>query len=98
MTSKKNNHYSIKLSEIELKDGTPSNRSITFEFDNHDNILDLIEQVKTRELFETEEETTEFIVGLKLFSEVMLRNREHSLFEEFRPVFGEFMKKLKGKK
>jgi len=98
MNNKKNNHYSIKLNEIELKDGMSSNRSITFEFDNHDNILDLIEQVKARELFETLEETTEFILGLKLFSEVMLRNREHSLFEEFRPAFGEFMKKLKGKK
>ncbi|SES03302.1 DUF3861 domain-containing protein [Pedobacter rhizosphaerae] len=98
MINKKNNHYSIKLSEIELKDGTSSDRSITFEFDNHDNILDLIEQVKTKGLFESPEETTEFIVGLKLFSEVMLRNREHPLFEEFRPAFGEFMKKLKGKK
>jgi hypothetical protein len=36
-------------------------------------------------------------IGLKLFSEVMLKNRNHPLFEEFLPAFGVFMKKLKGK-
>jgi hypothetical protein len=29
---------------------------------------------------------------------VMLENKDHPLFEDFRPHFVEFMKKLKGKK
>lgn len=34
-------------------------------------------------------------LGLKLFSEVMLKNRKDPLFEEITPAFGAFMKKLK---
>ena len=36
-----------------------------------------------------------FAVGLKLFSEVMLEHRDHPLFQEFLPQFGQFMKNLK---
>jgi len=43
----------------------------------------------------TDEQTKNFIVGLKLFSEVMLAERKHPLFSEFGPQFKLFMKKLK---
>jgi hypothetical protein len=36
-------------------------------------------------------------LGLKLFSEVIIRNRHNPLFEDFAPSFKEFMKKLKEK-
>ena len=94
---KRNNKYKIQLQELELKDGTQSGKTIEFEFENHDNILNLIEQTTNNKRFESESENTEFILGLKLFSEVMLRNRSNPLFEEFLPAFGVFMKKLKGK-
>jgi len=32
---------------------------------------------------------------LKIFSEVMLENRDHALFQEFFQQFGHFMKNLK---
>lgn len=72
MSEKKNNKYKILLQEIELKDGTQSGKSIEFEFENHDNILALIEMTKDSDRFENKAENTEFIVGLKLFSEVMI--------------------------
>jgi len=97
MTNKKNNRYKILLQEIELKDGKKSGKSIAFEFENHDNILSLIDQAQDKNRFEHKNQNTEFILGLKLFSEVMLKNRENPLFEEFLPAFGQFMKKLKGK-
>ncbi|WP_412479835.1 DUF3861 family protein [Azonexus sp. IMCC34839] len=34
-------------------------------------------------------------VGLKLFGEVMLDNRQHPLFADFLPRFGEFIRHLK---
>lgn len=42
--------------------------------------------------------STAFAIGLKLFSEVMLENKDHPLFEDFKPAFVQFMKKLKSKK
>ena len=47
--------------------------------------------------FFDEETTKAFAVGLKLFSEVMLENREHVLFQDFHPAFLQFMKNLKQK-
>lgn len=95
MNIKRNNRYKINLQEIELKDGTQSGKSIEFEFDNHDDILQLLEQTKSKEWFEDNKQNVEFVVGLKLFSEVLLNNRKSPLFEEFAPSFADFMKKLK---
>ena len=97
MSEKKNNRYKILLHEIELKDGTQTGKSIEFEFENHDNIFSLIEMTKDSDRFENKTDNTEFILGLKLFSEVMIRNRNNPLFEDFAPSFKEFMKKLKGR-
>jgi hypothetical protein len=69
--------------------------SITFEVTNHDEILGLVERVAARGLM-PQQEAAEFTVGLKLFSEVMLRHRRDPLFAELFPQFGAFMKRLKG--
>lgn len=39
--------------------------------------------------------TIEFALGLKLLSEVILRDRSNPLFKEFLPKFKSFMNKLK---
>lgn len=95
MADKKNNKYKVRLQEIQLKDGTTPGASIEFEFENHDNIFNLIEQTKDSQWFEDKSQNTEFIVGLKLLGEVIIRNRKNPLFEELSPAFGQFMKKLK---
>lgn len=94
MSEKKNNRYKILLQEVELKDETETGKSIEFEFENHDNIFSLIEMTKDSDRFENKTDNTEFILGLKLFSEVMIRNRNNPLFEDFAASFKEFMKKL----
>ena len=66
------------------------------EFTNHDDIFNIIERLESRQLFAEPGQHTEFAIGLKLFSEVLLTHREHPLFAEFRPAFGEFIKRLKG--
>ena len=92
---KRNNKYRIHLQELELKDGSQPEKSMEFEFQNHDNIFSIIENREGRQLFENKADDIEFIVGLKLFSEVMLRNRANPLFEELAPAFKNFMIKLK---
>lgn len=95
---KKGYQYRLTL-EMQKK---PNNETIDkipleLEFQNHDNIFRIIEMLKSKELFENPNDNVEFALGLKLFSEVMLRNRDFPLFEEFSPAFDSFMKKLKGK-
>ncbi|MFX0557811.1 DUF3861 domain-containing protein [Maribacter sp. CXY002] len=95
---KRTNTYKLNLELLEtVKPVTTVYEPIEFEFDNHDNIFDIIALMKARDMFKTPQQSVEFAIGLKLFSEVMLKNSDNVLFEEFRPAFSDFMKKLKGK-
>jgi len=92
---KRNNRYQIDLKESSLKDGSEAGKNISFEFENHDDLFKIFEVVKSKNIFEDENTSHEFSLGLKLFTEVMLKNRKHLLFEELQPAISEFMKKLK---
>ena len=95
MIEKRKNSYSLLLQEVKLKDGSEQGRTLAFEFDNHDDVFDIIDKIQSKNIFGSKNHDVEFALGLKLFSEVMLRHKDHLLFEEFRPAFGRFMKKLK---
>lgn len=71
------------------------NQKLTFETENHDNLFIVAEKVSEKFDFGADN-TKAFAIGMKLFGEVMLKNRTHPLFETLRPAFGEFMKSLKG--
>jgi len=93
---KRTNKYKLKLELLATaKVDDTIYPPIELEFDNHDNIFTITERMKQRNIFHTENQAVEFAIGLKMFSEVMLKNRENELFAEFRPAFSEFMKKLK---
>ena len=92
---KRNNSYQLDLKELKLKDGSEGTRNLSLEFDNHDDIFSIIEVIKSKKIFDDENTTTEFALGLKLFTEVMLKNKQHPLFEELRSSISEFIKKLK---
>ncbi len=93
---KKNNRYKLILEQLSLKDESlKQDEPMVFEVENHDEIFQIIQKVEEKNLFKNKNEVKEFAVGLKLFSEVLLRNRKHPLFEDFSPEFGKFMKKLK---
>ncbi|MCR9227390.1 MAG: DUF3861 domain-containing protein [Flavobacteriaceae bacterium] len=92
---KKFNTYQIHLKEKARKNRVSDGKTLEFQFENHDDILQLVDLVKNKELFKEQTDNIEFLVGLKLFSEVMLRNRSHEIFTEFGPEFGTFMKKFK---
>jgi Domain of Unknown Function with PDB structure (DUF3861) len=93
---KRTNKYKIKLELLSTaKQDDTVYEPIELEFDNHDNIFSIINRLQSKELFENKNQAAEFAIGLKMFSEVMLKNRTHPLFSEFSPAFREFMKKLK---
>lgn len=92
---KRNNNYQLELKELKLKDGSEGTKNLSLQFDNHDDIFNIIEVIKSKKIFDDENTVTEFALGLKLFTEVMLKNKQHPLFEDLRPAIMEFMKKLK---
>lgn len=51
--------------------------------------------MREKNLFEEKNHSVEFAIGIKMFGEVVLKNKNNPLFEEFFPAFGDFMKKLK---
>ncbi len=98
MEHKKTYTYHVSLRMTEGRESqTEALPPIETDFDNHDNIYHIIEKLKEKELFNSEEEVKQFAIGLKMFSGVMLRNKESDLFQDFRPAFVAFMKKLKGR-
>ncbi|RVT74850.1 DUF3861 family protein [Flavobacterium sufflavum] len=93
---KRAHQYKLTLEYLKDSKGEPiSADPIELTFNNHDDIFSIIERQKNKNLFGDKQQATEFAIGLKLFSEVMLKNRKDPLFEELAPAFGAFMKRLK---
>ncbi|MBF4515556.1 DUF3861 domain-containing protein [Flavobacterium sp. ANB] len=93
---KRSNKYHLTLSLKQYANGdTHPAKELGIEFDNHDEIFDIIERIKDKNIFDSESEATQFALGLKLFSEIKLKHRKNPLFEELNDVFPVFMKKLK---
>jgi len=92
---KRNNTYHLTLKELALKDGSKGQKTLEFDFDNHDNVFQIFDIITSKKIFEDDQTAHEFALGLKLFTEVMLKNKQHPLFEDLRPAIVEFMKKLK---
>lgn len=92
----KQHRYRITLEYIADSDGNPvSQAPLVFEAGNHDEIMGIVELIRRRELFD-DQTAAAFVVGQKLFGEVLLENRTNPLFAEFWPHFLSFMKRLKG--
>lgn len=70
-------------------------RRVEVVFDNHDNIFNIIDVLQDKDHFSDMGQSTEFAIGLKMMTEVVLRNKDNALFEEFLPAIKDFMKKLK---
>ncbi|WP_207423055.1 DUF3861 domain-containing protein [Desertivirga brevis] len=93
---KRNNKYRLELTLLQsANEETSSPKQLKMDFENHDEIFAIIERIKAKDPFGDQAQAEEFAIGLKLFSEVMIRNRKHPLFEELGKTFPLFMKKLK---
>lgn len=93
---KKAHQYKLTLAHLKSIKGEEMNTPpLEIEFENHDDIFSIIEKTQEKNFFGDLDQSTEFAIGLKLFSEVMLRNRNNPLFEELGPAFALFMKRIK---
>ncbi|MCH7337932.1 DUF3861 domain-containing protein [Acinetobacter sp. NIPH 2699] len=92
----KQHQYHITVQHLKDTKGQLSSYTERLAFDtgNHDDIFEIVQRLQKAGFFD-DQTTKSFAVGLKLLSEVMLEHRDHPLFEEFFPQFGEFMKNLK---
>lgn len=91
----KQHRYRITLEHLADADGTPSSHEpLRFEVGNHDDIIAIVGRLRDGGDF-NEETAAAFGVGLKLFGEVLLMDRDNPLFSSFRPHFARFMKELK---
>ena len=67
---------------------------LVFEASTRDDLFKIVEKMKTKSDF-NEEDAAAFGVGLKLFGEVVMKNKEKELFKQFKPHFVNFMKEFK---
>lgn len=89
--------YHITVDYLADNKGNEINQSIQFDAPNHDDIFHIIELTKQHEGF-TPEIAARFAVGLKLFSEVLLENKDNEFCAALRPHMMEIMGVIKGKK
>ena len=91
----KGHRYRLTLEYLADAKGRPEIRPpLEVEFTNHDDLYDIVERIKAKGLFESDEATC-FAIGLKLFREVMLHHRRSEVFQELDPHMSAFMKALK---
>lgn len=89
------NLYKFTIERVEdLKGNVTSASPLAFEARTHDDLFQIVEMMKGKVDFD-EADVTAFAVGLKLFSGVMLKNKDNELFKRFKPHFSNFMKELK---
>lgn len=87
--------YKVTLEHLQDAKGQAVDDSkLVFETRNHDDIFKIVEMIKVKMDLE-EADAIAFAVGLKLFGEVMLNNRDVELFKQFKPHMTDFMKQLK---
>jgi hypothetical protein len=71
-----------------------SDKNLTFETENHDDLFKIFDKAQGSGKF-AGDEAYSFILGLKLFTEVLLKKKNFSPFDIIRPSISEFMKALK---
>ena len=87
--------YKVTLEQVEDLKGNPvESNPLTFETKNHEDIFKIVEKLKAKVDF-LENDAVAFAVGVKLFSGVMVKNKEHKMFKRFLPDFANFMQELK---
>lgn len=84
--------FKITVEHIADQKGNPvTEPPLVFKVENHDDMVAMAARFGYRE-----DKQLAFLVGLKLFGETLLQDRDNPLYAEIGPQFGAFMKKLKG--
>ena len=95
----KKHQYRITVDYLADSDGSPIEAPpLVFEAPNHDNLFELLEKVKQMHPDISGQDLSRFLIGLKLFSEVCLENRDNAFFSQFSPYVKDIMMTVKGRK
>ena len=87
--------YRITLEHMATpKQGEPTHAAIGFETGNHDDLFTIVDKVRGKNQFDADAAAS-LALGLKLFTEVMLKNRSHPLFADINQPMRDFIQKLK---
>jgi len=89
--------YKITVQPLDEDGSAEDTAPLTFTVTNHDDLLEIASKTRAIQAVPGDE-ALEFAIGLKLFSEVLIRHRKAPLFENLWPHFGDFMKQLKSHK
>jgi hypothetical protein len=87
--------YRITLEHLATtSEGQTLHAPLQFETGNHDDLFGIVEKVGGKGHFDADTGAA-LALGLKLFTEVMLKNRKHPLFEDINQPMRDFIGKLK---
>ena len=95
---KKAYNYELTLKGLtDIQGQAFESKPLILEFQNHDDLFKILEIAKSSAIFENPNDNTEFFIGLKLFSEVLLRNRKtpNPVLKDLTETVGAFIKKKK---
>lgn len=87
-------HYTITVQPTDASGVATADPPLTFSISNHDDLFVILSKVEASEPVPPAE-AAEFVIGLKLFLEVMIRHRKAPLFEALWQPMNNFMKRLK---
>lgn len=91
----KEHHYKIVIYHLEDNEGIPQNKEpMTFEVANHDDIFKIVELAQNSKASFAKDGAPLF-VGLKLFADICMKNREDPHFASIKPHLVEIIKTLK---
>ncbi len=88
--------HQYRLTLTETTENTKA-QSLTLDFQDREDIFDVLNKLKSKEML-SEEEATKLGIALRLLGPTLMQNRKHSLFVDFFPHFRAFMLNLKNKK
>ena len=87
--------YKYTVEHIEDAKGNPLQVDpLIFKAKNHDDLFKIIELMKDKKIVDNSDAVA-LAIGLKLFGEVMLKNRDKEVFKELMPHFSSIMKEIK---
>lgn len=96
INEKRTHEYKVIFEYLKNSKGeTMGKEPVELLFQNHDDIFRILEMISDKNLFGDESQRQQFVIGLKLFGDVIMKNRDMELFSELQPAFVAFMKKLK---
>ncbi|WP_050477916.1 DUF3861 domain-containing protein [Herbaspirillum rhizosphaerae] len=87
--------YRITMEHLATaSEGQTQHAPLQFETGNHDDLFGIIDKIRSKNQFDADTSAA-LALGLKLFGEVMLKNRKHPLFEDIQSPLRDFIGKLK---